>query len=122
MPGTHTPKSRRAALAWLLLCAPLAIAGFAHAAAGPNLSVDVGAARHAISDDIYGINFADESFAAELRLPVRRWGGNSTSRYNWQLNVHNTGSDYYFENIPDDTASGAVLPNGSVTDQFVEQD
>ena len=33
---------------------------------------------------IYGMNFADEALAAELRLPVRRWGGNATTRYNWQ--------------------------------------
>ena len=47
-------------------------------------SVDAGAGRHPISPYIYGMNFADESLAAELRLPVRRWGGNATTRYNWQ--------------------------------------
>ena len=52
--------------------------------AGPVLSIDAGAGRHPISDDIYGMNYADEDLAAELHLPVRRWGGNSTSRYNWQ--------------------------------------
>lgn len=87
---------------------------------GPALSVNAQADRHAISPYIYGMNFADEDLAAELNLPVRRWGGNSTSRYNWQLNVHNTGSDWYFENVPDHN-SGA-LPGGSSTNQFVEQD
>jgi hypothetical protein len=87
---------------------------------GPALSVDVQADRHPISPYIYGMNFADENLAAELKLPVRRWGGNSTSRYNWELNVHNTGSDWYFENIPDD--SSGPLPGGSSTNQFVEQD
>ena len=66
------------------------------------------------------MNFADEALAADLDLPVRRWGGNSTSRYNWQINVHNTGSDWYFENIPDDNSG--PLPGGSATNQFVEQD
>ncbi|HTP08613.1 MAG TPA: glycoside hydrolase family 44 protein, partial [Anaerolineae bacterium] len=89
-------------------------------AVGPALGVDVQANRHAISPYIYGMNFADEDLAADLNLPVRRWGGNSTSRYNWQLSVHNTGSDWYFENIPD-TISG-TLPAGSDTNQFVEQD
>ena len=117
-----TRRSQRTLRAGLTLCAQLALAGSALAAPGPNLTVDVATARHAISDDIYGINFADEALATALRLPVRRWGGNSTSRYNWQANVHNTGSDYYFENIPDDTASGATLPNGSAADQFVDQD
>jgi hypothetical protein len=87
---------------------------------GPALSVNAQADRHPISPYIYGMNFADEDLAADLNLPVRRWGGNSTSRYNWQLNVHNTGSDWYFENIPD-TISG-TLPAGSDTNQFVDQD
>ena len=88
--------------------------------AGPALSVDAQAVRHPISPYIYGMNFADEALAADLNLPVRRWGGNSTSRYNWQLNVHNTGSDWYYENIPDDNAG--PLPGGSSTNQFVDQD
>jgi PKD repeat protein len=88
----------------------------------PALSINAGAGRHPISDDIYGMNYADEELAAELRLPVRRWGGNSTSRYNWQIDTHNTGSDYYFENIPDDATNPNLLPDGSSADQFVEQD
>ena len=88
--------------------------------AGPALSIDAQADRHPISPYIYGMNFADEALAADLNLPVRRWGGNSTSRYNWQLNVHNTGSDWYYENIPDDNAG--PLPGGSSTNQFVDQD
>lgn len=84
---------------------------------GPHLSIDAGADRHAISEDIYGMNYADETLASILRLPVRRWGGNSTTRYNWQANIHNTGSDWYFENIPD----GDPIADGSASDQFVEQ-
>lgn len=90
------------------------------AATGPALTVNVAADRHAISPYIYGMNFADEALAKELRLPVRRWGGNSTTRYNWQIDVHNTGSDYFYENIPD--GNSTTLPNGSSVDQFVEQD
>jgi hypothetical protein len=85
---------------------------------GPDLSVDASAGRRAISEAIYGMNYADESLAAELSLPVRRWGGNSTTRYNWQTNMHNVGSDWYFENIPD----GAAGADGSASDLFVEQD
>jgi hypothetical protein len=87
---------------------------------GPALSVNTQADQHPISPYIYGMNFADEDLAADLNLPVRRWGGNSTSRYNWQINVHNTGSDWYFENIPDDNAGAP--PGGSATNQFVDQD
>jgi hypothetical protein len=87
---------------------------------GPMLSVNAQADQHPISPYIYGMNFADEALAADLDLPVRRWGGNSTSRYNWQINVHNTGSDWYFENIPD--GNSGPLPGGSSTNQFVDQD
>ncbi len=90
---------------------------------GPDLTIDAGADRHNISDDIYGMNFADENLAAELRLPVRRFGGNSTSRYNWQTSMTNTGSDWFYENLQSgDNVSVSTLPFGSTTDQFVEQD
>lgn len=89
---------------------------------GPALSINAGAGRHSISEDIYGMNYADEQLASDLRLPVRRWGGNSTTRYNWQVDVHNTGSDWYFENIPEDNPDPASLPDGSAADRFVEQD
>ena len=80
---------------------------------GPALSVNATADRHPISPYIYGMNFASEAIANAVRLPVRRWGGNSTSRFNWQLDVHNTGMDWYFENIPDEPGT---------VDQFVDQD
>jgi hypothetical protein len=89
---------------------------------GPDLSVDVSAGRHAISDDIYGMNFADEALAADLRLPVRRFGGNSATRYNWRNDTSNKGSDWFFENIPESDADPASLPDGSAADLFVEQD
>jgi hypothetical protein len=89
---------------------------------GPALQIDASAGRHAISPDIYGMNYADEALALELRLPVRRWGGNSTTRYSWQTDTHNTGSDWYFENVPEDTPNPALLPDGSAADRFVEQD
>src|SRR5262249_51189325 len=100
------------------LLAP-AVAG---AGAGPALSVDAGADRHAISPYIYGMNFADEDLASELRLPVRRFGGNATTRYNWQNDTSNHASDWYFENLPNDNPNPAALPDGSSSDQFVDQD
>jgi hypothetical protein len=89
----------------------------------PTLNIDLGAGRHAISDDIYGMNLtdADEALAVELRLPVNRWGGNATTRYNWQTSMTNTGSDWYFENVPSGTVDVPGLPDGSASDQFVEQ-
>lgn len=85
--------------------------------AGPALSVDVAADQHPISPYIYGMNYADDALAQAVRLPLQRWGGNSTTRYNWEINVHNTGSDWYFENIPDsdsDSADAFVLRNKSL--------
>lgn len=90
--------------------------------AGPALSVDVRADRHPISPFIYGMNFADEGLATDLRLPVRRFGGNATSRYSWVYDTSNRASDWYFENIPEDNDNPAALPHGSTTDRFVEQD
>ena len=89
---------------------------------GPTISINANVGRHQISEGIYGMNYADEQLAAELRLPVRRWGGNSTSRYNWQIDTSNTGSDWYFENIPEDNPNPSLLPNESAADRFVEQD
>ncbi len=90
--------------------------------AGPALSVDASSGRQAISPDIYGINYASEALATAVRLPVRRWGGNSTTRYNYLYDTSNHASDWYFENIPEDNANPAALPNGSAADVFVEQD
>jgi hypothetical protein len=89
---------------------------------GPALTVNVAAGIKPISQTIYGMNFADESLAAELDLPVDRRGGNSTTRYNWRVDAYNTGSDWYFENIAEDNPAPGELPNGSAADRFVEQD
>lgn len=85
------------------------------------LEVDAGANQHPISPYIYGMNFADPDLAADIRLPVNRWGGNATTRYNWQNDTSNRASDWYFENIPNDNANPDALPNGSSADQFITQ-
>ena len=40
------------------------------------------------------------SSTSELQFPLLRFGGNATSRYNWQNNTTNTGKDWYYMNIP----------------------
>jgi hypothetical protein len=71
-------------------------------AAGPALTVDAGSQTHAISPFIYGMSYynsSDDTAAAEsISLPVDRWGGDGSQRYNYQLDVINSASDYYFEN------------------------
>src|SRR6476620_3999105 len=90
----------------LLIVAALTLPGApgrdASAATGPALSINAGANQHSISPLIYGMNFADAALAQDLRLPIDRWGGNSTTRYNWQNDMANHASDWLFENIPSD--------------------
>ena len=103
----------RVVLLGALLVLPGVPAAAAAPAAGPSLRVDVRHGRHPISADIYGVNFASDigsaSAVAKLGITVDRWGGNSTTRYDWTTGVHNTGSDWYFENIPADGSTPAHL-------------
>ena len=85
------PSVRAAAL--LLLCPGLALAQV-------SVVVDTTADVHPISPLIYGINFAADADVAAGNLALTRWGGNTTTRYNWEIDTSNTGADYYFENIP----------------------
>ena len=80
------------------------------------LTVDAAKGRHAISPLVYGVNFASQvpGLRRAFRVPVDRWGGNSTSRYNYTNDTYNTGSDWYFENI--------VAGAGSTLDSLVGTD
>lgn len=89
---------------------------------GPALEIDTATGRRPIDPAVYGMNFADEDLAAELALPVRRWGGNATTRYDWRTDTSNRASDWYFENVPLANDRPELLPAGSTTDRFVEQD
>ncbi|MEK0317439.1 glycoside hydrolase family 44 protein [Cohnella sp. 56] len=88
-----------------------------------SVSIDPGANRRAINPDIYGVNFEEiepQGMSQMKEYPVVRWGGNSTTRYNWETNVQNHASDWFFMNLPKDTAKGQTLPNGSRTDQLID--
>jgi len=80
---------------------------------GPALSIDTNTNRHAISPDIYGINFywtvnatsqpaspAALAAAQNIRATARRWGGNNTSTYHWQYDVQNLDNDWFYEMLP----------------------
>jgi sugar lactone lactonase YvrE len=84
------------------------------------LTVDVAANRKPISDLIYGMNWGDETFAAGLDIPVRRWGGNRTTRYNWRNDMSNTAIDWYFENVRESNAANP--PDDSAVNRFIAQD
>ncbi len=79
------------ALPWLLLAALPAAA-----APGPALSVDAASDRHPISPLIYGMAYPDPALAKEISLPINRWGGDATTRYNWQVDSSNSGDDWFF--------------------------
>src|SRR5262249_41709258 len=66
--------------------------------------VDAAAGQHAINPNIYGVAYATTTQLADLNVPFHRYGGNNATRYNWQLNADNRGSDWYFESIADPSA------------------
>jgi hypothetical protein len=74
------------------------------------IEIDGAALGGAIHPEIYGMAFAPQSLITSLKLPLDRWGGNGTTRYNWLLDVHNSANDYYFENIVNDTNDGYGTP------------
>jgi hypothetical protein len=84
------------------------------------VAVDPTADRHPVSPLIYGVNFGDDAQAAALHWPVRRWGGNGTTRYSWQDDIANHASDWFFYNLPNANANPPALPNGSSSDVFVD--
>ena len=78
-----------------------ALAAWAPAAAGAGplaVSVDPNADRRPVSPLIYGMNYGSAAQMSRLRVPVRRWGGNATTRYNWETDTNNSASDWFFTN------------------------
>jgi hypothetical protein len=82
------------------------------------VSVDPALDRRAISDLVYGVNFASAAQLADVGYTLNRWGGNRTTRYNWQLDVDNSAFDWFYTNY---TGSGteSQLPATSGADQFL---
>jgi len=73
------------------------------------IAVDANANRHAINPNIYGVAYAAASDMQALNATLNRWGGNSTTRYNWQIDAHSAAADWYFETYSD----GSGTPSGS---------
>ncbi|HKE26253.1 MAG TPA: glycoside hydrolase family 44 protein [Bryobacteraceae bacterium] len=111
-----------------ILCSGCVVAA---AQQGPALSIDASSGQHAISPDIYGINFywdlgsptsaALTAAAPAIRPTLRRWGGNSSSTYNWKLDINNLDADWFYEVLPDTTIDASKLPAGSSFNRFVDQ-
>lgn len=83
------------------------------------LVVETSRYSHKISPYIYGVNFSDLEMIGELNLPLRRWGGNATTRYNWKTDVSNRASDWFFQNISNEVDNLADLPKGSSLNRFI---
>ncbi|MFZ0312310.1 MAG: glycoside hydrolase family 44 protein [Candidatus Korobacteraceae bacterium] len=61
------------------------------------ISVDVLANRHVLSSYVYGGAYPqDAPTITDSGMTVVRWGGNATSRYNWQAGTYNAANDWYF--------------------------
>ena len=93
------------------------------AGAGPALTVDAGRETHPINPYIYGMNdwylALTPSIERAANLPVERWGGDQTTRYNYLLDTSNSAADYYFENSPGATSG---YPDTSIFNAQVAMD
>lgn len=85
------------------------------------VTVSPEAPRRPISPLIYGVNFNSFDPAPKLPWPVRRWGGNATTRYSWEDDVSNRAHDWYFLNIPEANPTPELLPHGSLADRFIDE-
>jgi len=82
--------------------------------AAVTINVDVSTNRRPINPLIYGVAHATDAELAVLNTPLHRFGGNHTSRYNWQINAFNRASDWYFESVGEPSAVA-----GDSADAFV---
>src|SRR5262249_3888640 len=90
-----------------LLAPTLLLSTNAARAQNPTATISVNATpnRHAIDPRIYGVAFASTANLTDLNFVLNRYGGNSATQYNWQVNADNRGSDWYFESIGDTSAT-----------------
>jgi hypothetical protein len=62
-----------------------------------SVSIDALSNRHPISPYVYGGSYPkDAATITDSGMTVVRWGGNATSRYNWQAGTNNAAADWYF--------------------------
>ena len=115
------------------ICLFTALAAFAQQP-GPALSIDAKANLHAISPDVYGIDFywtlpaagdptlpAATAAASNIRATARRWGGDSETSYSWKFDVSNAANDWFFQVLPDTSIEASLLPAGSTFNMFADQ-
>ena len=87
------------------------------AAKAISFTIDALTDRHAISPYVYGGAYPqDAATITDSGLTTVRWGGDSTSTYNWQLETNNSAADYYFE---DYNANGFNNGSDGSSTQFI---
>lgn len=73
------------------------------------VAVDDQATGYTISPLIYGVAFADTAVLQELGATVDRWGGNTSSRYNWVVgDAWSAARDWEFRNTSTDFSGAAA--------------
>jgi chitodextrinase len=82
------------------------------------VAVDAAANRRAINAAVYGVAFATPEQLKSLNAPLHRYGGNSSSRYNWQLNADNRGFDWYFQSLADPSPTPGRRADDFVLDSW----
>jgi len=76
--------------------------------------VDVSTSLHEISPLIYGVSGAPADYLDALQLKLNSWGGNPSTRYNWEIgHAWNAGSDWYYMN------GNYGVTSGSASDMFI---
>lgn len=80
------------------------------------VAVDALADRRPIPPLIYGVCWASSNQLKELNVPLNRWGGNSTTRYNWATNADNRAADWYFQSIAYSSSVPGNEANKFITD------
>jgi hypothetical protein len=80
------------------------------------IAVNAALNQHPINPLIYGVAFASSSQLDELNAPLNRWGGNSTTRYNWLLNADNKANDWYYQSLPNSSATPGDAADDFITD------
>jgi hypothetical protein len=80
------------------------------------IGIDAQANRKPISPLIYGTAFATSNQLSDLNFTLNRSGGNEETTYNWLVNAHGKGADWYFESYPDNSATPGQSADSFVAD------
>ena len=83
------------------------------------VAVDAARDRHAIKPEIYGVSWATASQLQAMNIPLNRWGGNTASRYNWQIKATNQASDHFFESVPSDDDPDLFISDARISNTKV---